>query len=126
YTANVLEFVEALHAAATIGGIASTTNPPSTPREHALQHKDAGATYLVTIPEHLDHALEATRQAKVEKVFVFGEAAGATPFAALLEGNDAPPTVAIDSRKDLVALPYENGTTGLPKAWMLTHRNVVA
>ena len=37
-----------------------------------------------------------------------------------------PPPVTIDPRKDLAALPYTGGTTGLPKAAMLTHRNLVA
>ena len=37
-----------------------------------------------------------------------------------------PPRVTIDPREDLAALPYTGGTTGLPKAAMLTHRNMVA
>ncbi len=37
-----------------------------------------------------------------------------------------PPKVAIDPDKDIVALPYTGGTTGLPKAAMLTHGNMVA
>lgn len=37
-----------------------------------------------------------------------------------------PPQVNIDPRKDLAALPYTGGTTGLPKAAMLTHYNMVA
>lgn len=37
-----------------------------------------------------------------------------------------PPKVAIDPRLDLAALPYTGGTTGLPKAAMITHRNMVA
>ena len=32
----------------------------------------------------------------------------------------------IDRRKDLAVLPYTGGTTGLPKAAMLTHRNLVS
>ncbi|MEJ5378235.1 MAG: AMP-binding protein [bacterium] len=37
-----------------------------------------------------------------------------------------PPEVLIEPDKDLAALPYTGGTTGLPKAAMLTHRNLVA
>jgi long-chain acyl-CoA synthetase len=37
-----------------------------------------------------------------------------------------PPKVAIDPANDLAVLPYTGGTTGLPKAAMLTHRNLVA
>jgi len=38
----------------------------------------------------------------------------------------APPRVSINPRKDLAVLPYTGGTTGLPKAAMLTHRNMVS
>jgi long-chain acyl-CoA synthetase len=37
-----------------------------------------------------------------------------------------PPQVQIDPKNDLSALPYTGGTTGLPKAAMLTHYNMVA
>ncbi len=37
-----------------------------------------------------------------------------------------PPKVVIDPYQDLAALPYTVGTTGLPKAAMITHRNMVA
>jgi long-chain acyl-CoA synthetase len=37
-----------------------------------------------------------------------------------------PPRIAIDPRKDIAALPYTGGTTGLPKAAILTHFNMVS
>ena len=37
-----------------------------------------------------------------------------------------PPSIQIDPKTDLAALPYTGGTTGLPKAAMLTHYNLVA
>jgi long-chain acyl-CoA synthetase len=36
------------------------------------------------------------------------------------------PHVTIDPEKDIAALPYTGGTTGLPKAAILTHRNMVS
>jgi long-chain acyl-CoA synthetase len=36
-----------------------------------------------------------------------------------------PPTVTIDPRVDLAALPYTGGTTGHPKGVMLTHANII-
>jgi long-chain acyl-CoA synthetase len=37
-----------------------------------------------------------------------------------------PPHAAIDPAKDIAVLPYTGGTTGLPKAAILTHRNMIA
>jgi long-chain acyl-CoA synthetase len=44
----------------------------------------------------------------------------------LTEPRSPIPQVPIDPQEDLVALQYTGGTTGLPKAAMLTHHNVVA
>ncbi|RJX34739.1 MAG: AMP-dependent synthetase [Desulfarculus sp.] len=55
------------------------------------------------------------------------KAAGILPFQELLKSHPPqPPAVEIDPRKDLAALPYTGGTTGLPKAAMLTHYNMIA
>ncbi len=37
-----------------------------------------------------------------------------------------PPKVSIDPQKDIAALPYTGGTTGLPKAAVITHYNMVS
>jgi acyl-CoA synthetase (AMP-forming)/AMP-acid ligase II len=66
----------------------------------------------VTVPELLENATTAARQAGVEEIFVYGEAAGATRFESLRQAGGESPHVAIDPANDLVALPYSSGTNG--------------
>jgi len=123
---NLPEYAVAFHAVALAGGIVTTINPIYTATELASQLRDAKARFLVTVPPILDKAREASGQSEVEEILVFGEAPGATPFAALLEAEEVPPRVEIAPREDLAVLPYSSGTTGLSKGVMLTHYNLVA
>ncbi len=125
YSSNLPEYALAFHGVATAGGVVTTANPLYTEDELATQLVDAGAHFLVTVPPFLEKARAAATKAGVEEVFVFGEAEGATPFAALLAGGAEPPAVAIEP-DDLVVLPYSSGTTGFPKGVQLTHGNLVA
>jgi len=55
------------------------------------------------------------------------KAAGLLVFQDLIKKySPAPPQVAIHPEEDIAALPYTGGTTGLPKAAILTHRNLVS
>src|SRR5207245_7472468 len=105
YAPNLPEYAVAFHAVATVGGINTTANPQLTAKELSSQLNDSGARLLVTVPELLENATTAARQAGVEEIFVYGEAAGARPFAALRQAGSAPPEVAIDPANDLVVLP---------------------
>ena len=55
------------------------------------------------------------------------EQAGLLSFQDLISKTPPnPPQVSIDPKKDIAALPYTGGTTGLPKAAILTHYNMVS
>jgi acyl-CoA synthetase (AMP-forming)/AMP-acid ligase II len=126
YSPNLPEYAVAFHAVSLLGGVNTTMNPLCTVKEVNNQLKDSDARYFVTVPSLVEKARDAIADSSVRELFVFGEADGATPFATLFTDGNAPPSVDINAREDVVALPYSSGTTGLPKGVMLTHYNLVA
>jgi acyl-CoA synthetase (AMP-forming)/AMP-acid ligase II len=127
YSPNTVTYPMAFHGVAHAGGITTTVNPMYTSAELASQVRDSGARFLITSGAFLDKAKEAAAAAGgVEEIFTFDAAEGSTPFSALMEGPELVQGPAIDPAKDLVALPYSSGTTGVSKGVMLTHRNLVA
>jgi len=125
YSPNLPEYAVIFLAVARLGGTVTTVNPLYRAGELAQQLSDSGARAMITVPPFLDTARSAAEQVGLDEIFVFGEAEGATPFAALMAAEGEVPDVAI-APHDVVVLPYSSGTTGLPKGVQLTHRNLVA
>lgn len=124
FSPNVPEYAVAYYAAIRLGGIVTPANPLYTAEELAFQLNDAGAKFLLTIPQFIETATAAAGQAAIKEIFVFGEAEGATPFAELMKPDVGAPTFE-GGFDNVIVLPYSSGTTGLPKGVMLTHRNLV-
>lgn len=101
YSPNLPEYALAFFGTVRAGGVVTTVNPLYTAEELKHQLEDAGARFLVTIGPFMEKAREAAEGTGVEELFVFGEAEGATPFAALMASDVPPPDVSFDVRDDL-------------------------
>jgi len=129
---NSPEYAVAFLAVAKLGGVSTMVSPLFNQAELAVQLKDSGAVYLFTNSQFAETALAAARATNVREVFVLGETdgadgvKGAISFSSILDYEGEAPSVEIDPREDIVALPFSSGTTGWPKGVMLTHYNLVA
>lgn len=126
YMPNVPEYAAAFLGVAAVGGINTTVNSLYQVKDLEFQLNDSGARFLLTIPQFMENAIAAVAGTDVEEIFVLGEYPGATPLSDLLDNDGKFPAVNLDPRRDLVALPYSSGTTGLSKGVMLTHYNLIA
>jgi len=151
YLPNTPQYIITFYAVSKIGAINTAISPLH--RETELEHQltDSGAETLIyldllhpvvekirdkvklknliaaTIGEYLPTTTRiiATLLRKVPKHKIPTDT-GIHKFKPLLESAlPDPPDVQIDPKEDLVALQYTGGTTGTPKAAMLTHYNLV-
>jgi long-chain acyl-CoA synthetase len=90
---------------------------------------------LTSIAEYLPALKKLLGKSSLGKVYremhvptpIFIEEAGLLQFQDLIKRySPQPPHVQLDPDKDIAVLPYTGGTTGLPKAAVLTHRNLIA
>ena len=150
---NSPQFVIAFFAAMRLGAIVVNTNPTYTPPEIQHQLADSGAETIVllnlflprlrkvqadlpglkrvivtTIDEPLRFPISTlVRHAQRKEPDWVDVVPDATTYryADLLAYPPAPPKVEL-STDEVALFQYTGGTTGMPKAAMLTHRNLVA
>jgi long-chain acyl-CoA synthetase len=150
---NSPHYVIAFFAAARIGAVVVNVNPTYTSRELAHQLADAGAETIVLLEQFWPRLAEARADTQVRRVIV-AHVFDTLPLPARLlvrqaqrkapewvdvpAGPDVfflnelltryppqPPATAVGA-DDVALFQYTGGTTGLPKAAMLTHRNLIS
>ncbi|KOG90852.1 AMP-dependent synthetase, partial [Streptomyces varsoviensis] len=122
---NTVAFPVVFYAATCAGATVTTVHPLATPDELGKQLGDCGARWVVTVSALLEQVGRAAEQAGcVREVLVCDHAEGYRSVQSMLAFDGAVPDVDIDPARDLAALPYSSGTTGVPKGVMLTHRSI--
>jgi long-chain acyl-CoA synthetase len=152
---NVPAYAVAIFGVLLAGGTVVNTNPLYTPRECAQQVNDSGARILIVLENFGATVATALPDIALQRVVLVGPGDGlgfkgqvinlasrhvrkavpafrlpeglAVPFATVLRRGRSMPrsTVSVDP-EDLAFLQYTGGTTGIAKAAMLSHRNIMA
>ncbi|KAJ8120622.1 hypothetical protein ONZ43_g2714 [Nemania bipapillata] len=125
------------YATVIAGGIFSSTNPSATPDEFAYQLRQTDAKMIVCTPDVKETALAAAKKVGLapRKVLVYGgtrefefneAASGAKVPISNQELDWRRITDPVELENSVICLLFSSGTTGLPKAMRLSHRNTVA
>jgi acyl-CoA synthetase (AMP-forming)/AMP-acid ligase II len=128
---NSIEFCLGWFAALAAGAAVTTLNPVCTEEELIGQLRQVRARWLVSTAVLFEEKVgRCARAAGIAESFVVstpgGVVAGAISFESLRLGVDGGwPSIEV-SPSDAAFLPCSSGTTGPPKAVVLSHRNLVA
>jgi long-chain acyl-CoA synthetase len=150
---NLPQFVIAFFGTLKLGAIVVNTNPQYTSREMEQQFADSGAETVVMLSPYYSRLKDVQARTAVKRVIITDladyvpppvdavvkaalqkdglivevpETAGVYGWCALLAaGSEPAPQVEVGAN-DVALFQYTGGTTGVPKAAMLTHRNLVS
>lgn len=139
FSRNTIWYPVTLFAATRVGGIVSGASPAYNVEEMTHALRTAKARFIATHPTSIQVAAEAARNVGIPKEHIFlleGSLDGYTTVQDLIRIGKAygslsqapefhlPPG---KKNKDVCAfLSFSSGTTGLPKAVMIAHQNVIA
>lgn len=149
---NVPHFPVAYYGALRIGAVVAAAPPNSVEREIENLLRDSGAKTVVTVDLLYDKVASSWQRAGVEQVIVgtvvdfmppwirlAGQVTGKVPrprervpfggkvhrMLSFLRGAGTPPSTEVGPH-DIALLQYTGGTTGTPKAAVLTHANLLS
>jgi long-chain acyl-CoA synthetase len=137
---NCPQYPIAVFAVLRLGAIVVNVNPSYAPPEAEFILRDSGLRMLVTL-DRLAPLATALKPTCALETIIITSMAEYTPEASAPEAADGVvrladliaegsnvdlPRVQIDPDEDVAVLQYTGGTTGVPKAAMLTHRNIFA
>jgi len=132
---NIPQFVVAYFGILKAGAVVVPMNVLLKAPEIEFQLRDSGARTLITFGGFFDEAAKAAGACAVDSLYVVGAVGGAgereaaagampfeaTPFEALLSGDQPGPQLALVSPADPAVIIYTSGTTGTPKGAVLSH-----
>ncbi len=138
---NCPQYLISVFAILRLGAIVTNINPIYTPREVELVANDSGMKAIIAFDMVAPIVLGVKPNSQIESVIITNlldysaqpPAESPVPDAALSfkelidgAGNQKAPLAEIDVMEDVAVLQYTGGTTGVPKAAMLTHHNIFA
>lgn len=112
-------------AAQSLGGTISGINPLAKPDEIARQFSAVPAKAVLAVPPLLGMAREVASKLGIRFVLSTASGDAATPALGAIDGPEVEPDETVQP-EDIALLPFSSGSSGLPKAVMLTHRNMIA
>ncbi|HEY2717511.1 MAG TPA: class I adenylate-forming enzyme family protein [Solirubrobacterales bacterium] len=124
---NCAEYVEIMYGVARAGCVIVPLNTRSSGPELRRALAFSGALALISharFGDKLDPVLEGGATIAAERRIVIGEAGEWVDYAELIGRGGAAPARR-PSEDDLYWMPFTSGTTGMPKAAMVSHRRLI-